>query len=76
MPAMSTAIVAVTFSRGPRWGCASKARSGATPPNSANTACHPSQDVLTPSSISSTDQPTTLMPDISSPRASVAQNSQ
>ena len=46
MPAMSTAMVAVTFSRGPRCGCASSASSGATPPNSANTACHPSHDVL------------------------------
>ena len=76
MPAMSTAIVAVTFSRAPRCGCASSASSGATPPNSANTACHPSHEVLTPSSISSTDQPTTLMPDITRPSASVAQKSQ
>src|SRR5687767_1757686 len=75
MPAISTAIVAVTFSRDPRCGCASNASSGATPPKSANTACHPSHDVPTPSSISSTDQPTTLMPDITRPSASVAQNS-
>jgi hypothetical protein len=75
MPAISTAIVAVTFSRAPRCGCASSARSGATPPNSAKTACHPSHDVLTPSSISSTDQLMTLRPDISRPSASVAQNS-
>ena len=75
MPAMSTAMVAVTFSRAPRCGCASRASSGATPPKSANTACQPSQEVPTPSIISSTDHPTTLMPDMSRPSASVAQNS-
>ena len=73
-PAMSMAVVAASGSRAPRCGCASRAKSGATAPNSANTAGQASQ-VLRANISSSAAHPVSPIADIASPRAIVAQNS-